>query len=73
MPVRVKYRRTELSEGEHETFERANAYEIADDNTILLYERWLDEESGKRKKVQVGAVSPLHWESVVVVERAGAE
>lgn len=71
MPVRVKYRRTELSEGEHETFERADHYEIAEDNTVLLFEHWTDEDTGKAKKRQVGAVHPERWESVIVVESAG--
>lgn len=71
MPVRVKYRRTELSEGEHETFERPDQYEITDDNTVLLFEHWTDEDTGKAKKRQVGAVHPERWESVLVVESAG--
>ena len=72
MAIRVKYRRTEISEGEHETFDRADAYEISEDNTVLLYEHWTDEDTGKAKKSQVGAIHPDRWESVIVVERAEA-
>ena len=72
MAVRVKYRRTELSEGEHETFPGVDQYEVNGDNTVLLYERWTDEDTGKPKRRQVGVIHPDRWESVLVVESAEA-
>lgn len=68
MAVRVKYRAMDLSAGEHEVFALADAYEVLEDNTVILYSQ--DHEA--RTKRRIGAVHRDRWESVQVLENSNA-
>ncbi len=73
MPVRVRYRANELSEGVVEDIVEANTFLIHDDNTLELRESWVvkgkDGKRRSRSKV-VGEVHRDRWDSVVVLEAA---
>lgn len=68
MAVRIRYVRTELSEGVVETLYDVDKFEISDDNTLVL--KAVNPESGKYRTV--GFVHPQRWESVVLVENENA-
>ena len=75
MVVRVRYRANELSEGVVEDILEANTFHVHEDNTLELRETWVVKgKDGKRRsrcKV-VGEVHRDRWDSVVVLETAGA-
>lgn len=64
MSVRVRYTRTELSEGVVETL-AADKFVVLGDNTIELREIT---ESGKYRVV--GYIHPNRWESILLVDDA---
>lgn len=63
MGVRVRYTRTELSEGVVETFSNADRFVVHDNNTIELRQAT---ESGKYRVM--GYIHPDRWESVLIVD-----
>ena len=73
MPIRVRYKANDLSEGVVETISEANAFEVQEDNTLRLLERWTDEETEKIRQRCVGVVKWDRWDSVVVLEEADQE
>lgn len=78
MPVRVRYRASDLGEGTVEVFHQANSYEADEWDRLILMERWIEvdpetgEEQGKKKR-QVGMVPAGRWDSVVVLEDEKAQ
>jgi hypothetical protein len=66
MTVRIRYRASDLGEGVVEEVAEANGYEILEDNTLVLHERWTD-GNGRKKKALVGSVHRDRWDSVVVM------
>lgn len=64
MAVRIRYLRTELSEGIVETLHEVDKFTVQDDNSVEL--RSFNEETQKYKVV--GYIHPDRWESIMLVE-----
>lgn len=65
MPIRVRYRGTDLTEGVVEVIEEANGFEEKDNGSIALHETWVDEDTGKDQYWVMGSIAAGRWESVV--------
>ena len=70
MPVRVRYKPTDLSEGVVEVIAEADDYKMGDTGEVVLYEVWQDDDEDKPKRQRVGLLAPGSWESVVVLTEA---
>lgn len=69
MPVRVRYKPTDLSEGVVEVIAEADDYKLYDTGEVVLLELWEDED-GTTKRRHVGVLRPGAWESVVIMAEA---
>ena len=65
MAIRVKFKRTELSDGVIETFNNVDYYVIVEDGTVELRRRTT---AGKYKVV--GHIHPDRWDYVLVEQTA---
>lgn len=67
MPVRVRYKPTDLSEGVVETIPEADDYQLYDTGEVVLFETWVDEGTEKVRRRHVGVLPPGAWDSVVIM------
>lgn len=65
MGVRVRYVRTELSEGIVEVIGNVDYFVVLDDNTVELRKR-----TPNNKYKVTGYIHPARWESIVVTDDA---
>lgn len=70
MPVRVRYKPTDLSEGVVELILEADDYRLGEAGEVILFEVWEDDDEGKAKRQRVGLLRPGCWDSVVILTTA---
>lgn len=64
MAARIRYARTELSEGVVETLADVDKFEVSDDNTLVL--KGINPDTGKYRVI--GFVHPNRWESILLLD-----
>jgi hypothetical protein len=69
MPLRVRYRPNDLSEGVVEEIMEADSWRVEEDGSVTLSRNW-EHEDGVIKKHKVGVLRPGCWDLVVVMEEA---
>lgn len=67
MAVRIRYARTELSEGVVEVLHEVDKFSIHEDNSVEL--RGFNPDTNKYRII--GWIHPMRWESIVILDEAG--